>query len=145
MVPAASRRNQPIATLRPDKVAVVLSPVRAGRPASRTRFVFRGGFIEGQRDRALAQRAAVLAVVLRPRACHVDRRLLDLTFLRLVLISVVASCVHAHSRGAVAYLHLAEEILRQLDTTAVRSQAPSTPTPVAPAAPRQVPTGGVDE
>ena len=49
----------------------------------------------------------------------------------------------AHSRGAVAYLHLAEEILRQLDTTAARSAAPTTP--VAAAAPRQVPTGGGDE
>lgn len=49
----------------------------------------------------------------------------------------------AHSSGAVAYLHLAEEVLRRLEATPARAMAPATP--VAPAAPRQVPTGGVDE
>jgi chromosome partitioning protein len=48
----------------------------------------------------------------------------------------------AHSRGAVAYLHLAEEILHRLDATSVNAT-----TSVAPAGaiPRRVPTGGSDE
>jgi chromosome partitioning protein len=49
----------------------------------------------------------------------------------------------AHSRGAVAYLHLAEEILRRLDATAERATAPAAP--VAPVPPQHVPTGGIDE
>ncbi len=49
----------------------------------------------------------------------------------------------AHSRGAVAYLHLAEEILRRFDAT--RADAVASTAPVAVEAARHVPTGGVDD
>ena len=49
----------------------------------------------------------------------------------------------AHSRGAVAYLHLAEEILRRFDAT--RADAVAATAPVAVEAARHVPTGGVDD
>ena len=49
----------------------------------------------------------------------------------------------AHSRGAVAYLHLADEILRRFDVTPADAAASSAPVAVEIA--RHVPTGGVDD
>ncbi len=49
----------------------------------------------------------------------------------------------AHSRGAVAYLHLADEILRRFDATPADAVARVAPVAVETA--RHVPTGGVDD
>jgi chromosome partitioning protein len=49
----------------------------------------------------------------------------------------------AHSRGAVAYLHLADEILRRFAATP--ADAVASTAPVAVEAARHVPTGGVDD
>ena len=48
----------------------------------------------------------------------------------------------AHSRGAVAYLRLADEILRRLDATPADATAPAAPVAAEPA--RHEPTGGSD-
>jgi chromosome partitioning protein len=49
----------------------------------------------------------------------------------------------AHSRGAVAYLRLADEILRRLDATP--ADAVASAAPVAAETALHVPTGGIDD